>query len=79
MELIIIIVIVLLLLAVIPTWPHSRGWGYNPAGLIAAILLIFIVLWLLGVIDFNGDADGDTNVLEDSVPAAASSGNIYTS
>lgn len=78
MELIIIIVIVLLLLAVIPTWPYSRGWGYNPAGLIAAILLIFLVLWLLGVIDFNSDADTDANVLEESVPAAASSGNVHS-
>lgn len=67
MELIIIIVIVLLLLAVIPTWPYSRGWGYNPAGLIAAILLIFLVLWLLGVISFNGnDADDNVNVLNDT-------------
>lgn len=79
MELIIIIVIVLLLLAVIPTWPHSRGWGYNPAGLIAVILLIFLVLWLFDVISFNGDAADDVNVLEDTVPAAASSGNVYTS
>lgn len=74
MELIIIIVIVLLLLAVLPTWPHSRGWGYNPAGLIAAILLIFIVLWLLGVISFNGDDDVDDNVFAD--PALA--GSVYT-
>lgn len=79
MELIIVIVIVVLLLAVIPTWPHSRSWGYNPAGIIAAILLIFLVLWLLGVIDFNGNDADDVNVLEDSVPAAASSGNVYTS
>ena len=77
MELIIIIVIVLLLLAVIPTWPHSRGWGYNPAGVIAAILLIFIVLWLLGV--FDGDDVDDVNVLEETVPAAVSSGNVYSS
>ena len=77
MELIIIIVIVLLLLAVIPTWPYSRGWGYNPAGLIAAILLVFLVLWLLGVISFNGDDDTDANVLQDSTPAAQVSGNTY--
>lgn len=68
MELIILIIIVLLLLAVIPTWPYSRGWGYNPAGLIVAILLIFLVLWLLGVISFNGDDNADTNVLDDSTP-----------
>ena len=78
MELIIIIVIVVLLLAVLPTWPHSRGWGYNPAGLIAVILLIFLVLWLVGVIDFNGDADDDANVLNDTV-STASSGNVHLS
>lgn len=59
MELIIIIVIVVLLLAVLPTWPYSGGWGYNPAGLIAVVLLVFLVLWLLGVISFNGDNDVD--------------------
>lgn len=78
MELIIIIVIVLLLLAVIPTWPYSRGWGYNPAGLILAILLIFLVLWLLGVISFNGDGDtnGD-NLLDDIAPTEEPSGSVY--
>lgn len=79
MELIILIIIVLLLLAVIPTWPYSRGWGYNPAGLIVAILLIFLVLWLLGVIDFNADNDGDTNVLDDVTPTEEPSGNVYRS
>ena len=74
MELIIIIVIVVVLLAVIPTWPYSRGWGYNPAGLIAAILLIFLVLWLLGVISFNGDADTDANALTDPGQSAS----VYT-
>lgn len=76
MGLIILIVIVLLLLAVIPTWPYSRGWGYNPAGLIAAILLIFLVLWLLGVISFNGDANGNETVLEDVAPTEEPSGRV---
>lgn len=78
MELIIIIVIVLLLLAVIPTWPYSRGWGYNPAGLIAAILLVFLVLWLLGVISFNGNTNDDGNLLDDITPTEAPSGNHYS-
>lgn len=76
MELIILIVIVLLLLAVIPTWPHSRGWGYNPAGLIMAILLIFIVLWLLGV--FGGGDTNNGNVIDDVTPEETPSGNVYT-
>ena len=78
MELIILIVIVLVLLAVIPTWPYSQGWGYNPAGLIAAVLLVFLVLWLLGVIDFNSEAEADANVLMESMYAAAPSGNNYS-
>jgi len=79
MGLIILIVIILLLLAVIPTWPYSRGWGYNPAGLVVAVLLVFVVLWLLGVISFNADDDNDANVLHDTTHATASSGNIYRS
>jgi hypothetical protein len=32
----------------LPTWPHSRGWGYYPSGGIGLILIIIIVLLLLG-------------------------------
>ena len=45
---IILIVLVLMLLGVIPTWPHSRQWGYYPSGGIGLILLILIILLLLG-------------------------------
>lgn len=45
--LILIIVLVLLLLGVIPSWPHSRGWGYYPSGGIGLILLIVLILVLL--------------------------------
>ncbi len=45
---ILIIVVVLLLLGAIPTWPHSRQWGYYPSGLLGLILLILIILLLLG-------------------------------
>jgi hypothetical protein len=41
-------VLVLLLLGVLPTWPHSREWGYAPSGLLGTVLLILIVLFLLG-------------------------------
>jgi hypothetical protein len=44
MGLILLIVLILLLLGVIPTWPHSRGWGYWPSGLLGLILLIVIIL-----------------------------------
>ena len=47
---ILLIVVVLMLLGVIPTWPHSRGWGYGPSGGIGLVLLILIILLVLGKI-----------------------------
>jgi Protein of unknown function (DUF3309) len=48
--LIFLIVLVLALLGVIPTWPHSRQWGYYPSGAIGLVLLIVVILLLLGKI-----------------------------
>ncbi len=45
---ILLVVLILLLLGVIPTWPHSRSWGYAPSGVIGTILIIVLVLFLLG-------------------------------
>ena len=45
---ILIAVVVLLLLGALPTWPHSREWGYYPSGGLGLILLILIILLLLG-------------------------------
>jgi len=47
---ILVIVLVLLLIGVIPTWPHSRSWGYAPSGTLGVVLLVVIVLLLLGKI-----------------------------
>lgn len=47
---ILIIVLILILLGVIPTWPHSRNWGYGPSGGIGVLLLIIIILLLMGII-----------------------------
>lgn len=47
---ILLIVLVLLLLGAIPTWPHSRSWGYFPSGALGLILVILIILVLLGKI-----------------------------
>lgn len=46
--LILLIVLVLLLLGVIPTWPHSRGWGYGPSGILGVVLIIVLILFLMG-------------------------------
>lgn len=48
MNLILLIVLVLVILAVIPTWPHSQGWGYYPAGGLGLVLVILLILVLFG-------------------------------
>ncbi len=45
---ILLLIIVLMLIGVVPTWPHSRGWGYAPSGGLGLILIIVLVLVLLG-------------------------------
>jgi hypothetical protein len=45
---ILLIVVVILLIGAIPTWPHSRGWGYGPSGGLGLILVILLILWMLG-------------------------------
>ena len=45
---ILLIIVILLLIGAVPTWPHSRGWGYGPSGLLGVILLILIILMLMG-------------------------------
>jgi hypothetical protein len=45
---ILIVVLVLILVGALPTWPHSRQWGYYPSSGLGLILLILIVLMLLG-------------------------------
>jgi hypothetical protein len=45
---ILLIILILLLIGALPTWPHSRGWGYYPTGGLGLILLIILILVLLG-------------------------------
>ena len=47
---ILVIVLVLALVGVIPTWGHSRDWGYGPSGGIGLVLLIVLILVLMGKI-----------------------------
>jgi hypothetical protein len=48
MPLILIVILVLLLLGAVPTWPHSRSWGYGPSGILGLILVVILVLFLMG-------------------------------
>jgi hypothetical protein len=47
---ILLIIVVLMLIGAIPTWPHSRGWGYGPSGGLGLLLVILLILFLLGKI-----------------------------
>ena len=48
MGLILLVVLVLLLLGVLPTWPHSRNWGYYPSGGLGLVVLVLLILVVLG-------------------------------
>jgi hypothetical protein len=45
---ILLIVLILVLVGVIPSWPHSRSWGYGPSGVVGLIVLVLIILVLTG-------------------------------
>ena len=45
---IVLIVLVLALVGTIPTWPHSRNWGYGPSGGLGLVVVIILVLVLMG-------------------------------
>ena len=48
MATILLIVLVLLLVGALPTWPHSRGWGYYPSSGLGLVLLVVLILALTG-------------------------------
>ncbi|MBE0547915.1 MAG: DUF3309 domain-containing protein [Rubrivivax sp.] len=45
---ILLIVLILMLIGAIPTWPHSRGWGYAPSGVLGLVVVVILVLLLMG-------------------------------
>jgi hypothetical protein len=45
---VLLIVLILMLIGAIPTWPHSKNWGYGPSGGLGLVVIIVIVLLLLG-------------------------------
>lgn len=47
---ILLIILILLLIGALPTWPHSRSWGYYPSGGLGLVLIIVIILLLTGTI-----------------------------
>jgi hypothetical protein len=45
---IILILLLLMLVGALPTWPHSKSWGYAPSGGLGLVVVIIIVLLLMG-------------------------------
>ena len=45
---ILLIVLVLILVGALPTWPHSKNWGYYPSGGLGLVVVILLVLVLMG-------------------------------
>ena len=48
LETVILVILVLMLLGALPTWPHSKNWGYAPSGSLGFVLLILVILILMG-------------------------------
>jgi len=47
---ILLVILILAVLGVIPTWPHSRGWGYGPSGGVGVLLIVVVLLLVMGKI-----------------------------
>ena len=47
---VLLVVLILMVIGAIPSWPHSRGWGYGPSGGLGLLLVILIILLLMGKI-----------------------------
>jgi hypothetical protein len=45
---VLLIILILMLVGALPTWPHSRDWGYFPSGGLGLVLLILLILYLAG-------------------------------
>jgi hypothetical protein len=45
---VLLVILILMLLGAIPTWPHSRSWGYGPSGSLGLIVIILLLLVLTG-------------------------------
>ena len=48
MSTILLIVLILLLVGAVPAWPHSRGWGYGPSGVLGVLVVVLVVLAVTG-------------------------------
>ena len=45
---ILLIILLLMLVGALPSWPHSRNWGYYPSSGLGLVLVILLILMLMG-------------------------------
>ena len=45
---VLIVILLVLLIGGLPTWPHSKSWGYAPTGILSTLLVILLILVLMG-------------------------------
>lgn len=45
---ILLIILILMLIGAVPSWPHSKNWGYGPSGGLGLVLIVIVVLLLMG-------------------------------
>jgi NhaP-type Na+/H+ or K+/H+ antiporter len=45
---ILLIILIFMLIGAIPSWPHSRNWGYGPSGGLGLVVVVLIILLVLG-------------------------------
>ncbi len=45
---IVLVILILVVIGALPSWPHSRSWGYGPSGIAGVVVIILIILLLTG-------------------------------
>ena len=45
---VLIVILLVLLIGGLPTWPHSKSWGYAPTGIFSTLLVVLVILVLMG-------------------------------
>ena len=45
---ILLVILILVVIGVFPRWPHSKGWGYGPSGVVGLIVIVLIIMLLTG-------------------------------
>lgn len=48
MSTLLLLILLLAVVGALPTWPHSRNWGYGPSGLAGVLLLVLLLMLLTG-------------------------------